>query len=73
MLHFTPKNWHRICSKHFEEIWFYHTPTGKVKLLDKAVPTLFKELPKSVQPAIPTPGKIRAQVRLAIFEIATIV
>ncbi|XP_050498087.1 uncharacterized protein LOC114332213 isoform X2 [Diabrotica virgifera virgifera] len=47
---FTPTKNYRICSKHFEDIFFYETTTGKTKLLDQAVPTLFIELPKSVQP-----------------------
>ncbi|XP_072401245.1 DNA transposase THAP9 [Diabrotica undecimpunctata] len=47
---FIPTKNHRICSKHFENNLFYGTTTGKVKLLNQAVPTIFLELPKSVQP-----------------------
>uniref|UniRef100_A0A6P7GUP9 Uncharacterized protein LOC114343110 isoform X2 n=1 Tax=Diabrotica virgifera virgifera TaxID=50390 RepID=A0A6P7GUP9_DIAVI len=47
---FTPTKNHRICSKHFENNYFYETTTGKSNLLNQAEPTIFNELPKSVRP-----------------------
>lgn len=43
----------RICSRHFEDKWFYKTDTqSKVRLLNQAVPTIFPELPKYLQPCV---------------------
>ncbi|KAJ8955644.1 hypothetical protein NQ314_006870, partial [Rhamnusium bicolor] len=41
----------RLCSKHFEACYFYQTDTQtRVRLLNGAVPTIFPELPKYLQP-----------------------
>lgn len=66
MLNFMPRKTQRICSKHFEEIWFYHTPMGKVKLLNQAVPTIFKGMPKYVQVKTETPLESHPEVRLNV-------
>ncbi|XP_030767347.1 THAP domain-containing protein 1 A-like [Sitophilus oryzae] len=48
LAHWTPTNNDRVCSKHFEERWFYKCDT-KRRLLDLAVPTIFPEFPKYLQ------------------------
>lgn len=47
---FEPTKNHRLCSKHFEAHFFYKSGE-KTSLLNQAVPTIFMELPKSVQPS----------------------
>ena len=41
----------RLCSKHFDEKWFYKTDTeSRVRLLNEAVPTVFPDMPQYIQP-----------------------
>lgn len=40
----------RLCSKHFDAKNFYVT-NSRVRLMNKAVPTIFVDLPSNLQPA----------------------
>lgn len=41
----------RLCSKHFEEKWLYRSESNlRTRLLNKAIPSIFPELPKYLQP-----------------------
>ncbi|CAG9770186.1 unnamed protein product [Ceutorhynchus assimilis] len=46
-----PTKFSRICSKHFEERYLYQSESeSRIRLLNEAIPTIFPELPKHLQP-----------------------
>lgn len=65
MANFEATKNHRLCSKYFEAHCFYKSEQ-KTKLLHQAVPTIFLELPKHMQPS-----KIPKRVSSLHFAVLT--